>query len=753
MDIEKKCSSTLYPSRRRYGAVDDCTRRPHHRLVEESSSDRQSSRLPIARNVTVAVLCVFALLAGYYRANSREGDDGVNERSQLHVERTARFVEEHPTAAGGASPSGESGQALAFTALNFYHVRDGKPGQDYPWLKDLKLVEPHRETTLAVEAPREGFEYRWDVRPTCTADSCTSSSGGESSPIQAAGAVAEVVLTSLEENMITLEEVNVADGKIVRRLEETVMVKYVRREIRSLTDDEREELLDAMFTIWDVRVDGGNGKELYGDGYADIYAINRLHHKAATHGSCDHFHDGLGFLVSHSVLTNTFEYSLQAVNPKLTVPYWDFTIETSTSTETVYNPASPYTRTPLLDASWFGTADLDDGMVKDGRWAKSEIPKVRDNNPGGLEPDVYGKLRAPWNTNDRAYLTRGLGQLCQLNTDQLLAWPTCQTHYELTTGFHTFYDWVWDSMQAPHAPLHLWLGGTMDCAGTYEAIGELVGNSIAETLTLLVIYHRRNLFCEDVWYCDGRADVQTKPPELLSSGQCGCHGYDLTQGSDYKIVMESMEYLEDLIGDFDDTTQRKVVEALCTGVVNFGSHTQSSSTFDPLFWPIHPTMERLYQFPVLTGSIDDFFWTDADTNVTFADGTTVSEITSVYSDHCIGHHGSDVFPYYLLDTDTTGFEVKTGVRGQPVFGNMLTNREILTALDPRANSLSYVYDKFEWSHCAADGFDFNDAWDDTELSSRNTRPFSHQQKPHGRLGFSLYSDFNEKMAQRLKKGS
>lgn len=62
--------------------------------------------------------------------------------------------------------------------------------------------------------------------------------------------------------------------------------------------------------------------------------------------------------------------------------------------------------------------------------------------------------------------------------------------------------------------------------------------------------------------------------QLLSSGQCGCHGYDLTQGNDYKIVMESLEYLEDLIGDFDDTTQRKVVEALCTAVVNFGSHSQ-----------------------------------------------------------------------------------------------------------------------------------------------------------------------------------
>ena len=40
-------------------------------------------------------------------------------------------------------------------------------------------------------------------------------------------------------------------------------------------------------------------------------------------------------------------------------------------------------------------------QVKDGRWAYTEIPKMRMNNPGGIEPDVYGKLRAPWNVNDR----------------------------------------------------------------------------------------------------------------------------------------------------------------------------------------------------------------------------------------------------------------------------------------------------------------------------------------------------------------
>lgn len=41
-------------------------------------------------------------------------------------------------------------------------------------------------------------------------------------------------------------------------------------------------------------------------------------------------------------------------------------------------------------------------QLKNGRWAYTEIPKVKVNNPGGVEADVYSKLRAPWNVNDRA---------------------------------------------------------------------------------------------------------------------------------------------------------------------------------------------------------------------------------------------------------------------------------------------------------------------------------------------------------------
>lgn len=43
-----------------------------------------------------------------------------------------------------------------------------------------------------------------------------------------------------------------------------------------------------MAVLWDVRVQGGEGKELYGAEYSDIWAINRMHFMAASGYDCDH---------------------------------------------------------------------------------------------------------------------------------------------------------------------------------------------------------------------------------------------------------------------------------------------------------------------------------------------------------------------------------------------------------------------------------------------------------------------------------
>lgn len=74
--------------------------------------------------------------------------------------------------------------------------------------------------------------------------------------------------------------------------------------------------------------------------------------------------DGIGFSVTHSMVTMMFEGSMQAVNPKLSLPYWDYTIEASVI-ENEYD--GDYTKlreaSDLWTSEWFGSVDNADFQV------------------------------------------------------------------------------------------------------------------------------------------------------------------------------------------------------------------------------------------------------------------------------------------------------------------------------------------------------------------------------------------------------
>lgn len=120
----------------------------------------------------------------------------------------------------------------------------------------------------------------------------------------------------------------------------------------------------------------------------------------------------------------------------------------------------------------------------------------------------------PKQTKTRRFISRGVGQTCQVSSDGYLTWPNCQTHFDLMTTNNDFYSWVWDSMGDAHTPIHLWLGGTMDCDVMYNKIGDLVGADIAETFAYLSVGHRKGLFCSKIWGCNGVESVDKKPDEV-----------------------------------------------------------------------------------------------------------------------------------------------------------------------------------------------------------------------------------------------
>ena len=77
-----------------------------------------------------------------------------------------------------------------------------------------------------------------------------------------------------------------------------------------------------------------------------------------------------------------------------------------------------------------------------------------------------------------------------------------------------YYSWVGDSLGDPHAPIHFWQGGNIDCDAAYSQIGNLVGAEVAEILAFLSNAHRKGLFCDKVWGCKRTASVDEKPYEV-----------------------------------------------------------------------------------------------------------------------------------------------------------------------------------------------------------------------------------------------
>ena len=81
-----------------------------------------------------------------------------------------------------------------------------------------------------------------------------------------------------------------------------------------------------MITMW--RVPTSVGRVSWGQTYYGLDILNRIHTvEAAGDRWCDHWHGGMGFLVQHTAFSLVFERSLQAVNPAVALPYWDFTID------------------------------------------------------------------------------------------------------------------------------------------------------------------------------------------------------------------------------------------------------------------------------------------------------------------------------------------------------------------------------------------------------------------------------------------
>jgi hypothetical protein len=125
------------------------------------------------------------------------------------------------------------------------------------------------------------------------------------------------------EYSVSIAESGCDDSHYTRSLDKSVWVKYVRRELSTLTDADREAFLNAFSTLWTVNT--VDGQTLYGDLYKDVYYFATIHNDAGGNSVCDEFHGDQGFVNNHMMLGAYLEQSLQLVDPSTCLHYMEYT--------------------------------------------------------------------------------------------------------------------------------------------------------------------------------------------------------------------------------------------------------------------------------------------------------------------------------------------------------------------------------------------------------------------------------------------
>lgn len=140
---------------------------------------------------------------------------------------------------------------LYIMAFNEY----GSFSAPYSWLDSVsgsQIVEPYKETTLSLNgAYASGSTFKWALDYP-SEEEATTWTGSDTKEI--------LTLTEPGSYSITVEAFDVKTGSFRGRYTTLLMVKYVRREIRSLSEADRARFSQAAKLMWNTSTDeGGSG--------------------------------------------------------------------------------------------------------------------------------------------------------------------------------------------------------------------------------------------------------------------------------------------------------------------------------------------------------------------------------------------------------------------------------------------------------------------------------------------------------------
>ena len=465
------------------------------------------------------------------------------------------------------------------------------------------------------------------------------------------------------------------------------LCQYVRREIRTLSDIDLSDTMDAMFAIWDI--DEEDGQEAYGENFHSEIYFAEAHNFNAAQVDSDHIHEGMGFLPQHIKISNTFELSMQAYNPAVSLPYWDFTIdnkeELMISESPMFTPDTFGSITLPVDSDWGWTYSNDsiaDAAIPDGRWKQL---KADLNTKYDYLGNSFGYLRGPWNYNPSPYISRF--------TTATYALPSCSS-YSTWIQLDDFVDFMNIAPFAPHASTHGGIGSVYGC----DMFIPLLDEGLLKSEPYLFYTCKKWGFYLKEFYRStliSRSNTSNCHVDSLDYDGISCGIVCPTDDDDLADLMTVIraQVRTTVVTTDDAATWKAWREWLCEGDayrVFVGDHLESASPSDPSFWPIHGTLERLYQLKLMVGGFDDTTWpTEGDDlcDKYYCFEPDISTEKGNYTNCCYGHYEND----QLLDFINS--DVYAGLGD--------TNKEVMEYTDPmnRFYSMPYIYDDLMWSHC------------------------------------------------------
>ena len=608
-------------------------------------------------------------------------------------------------------------------SVNVYNEY-GSPNNNYLWLENYTLAEPYKATTFSVTSENT-------VSPTPVLWKWTDETG------TMWGDTIEKMFTNTGKYTILVEGLNSQNESITNKTI-PVVVKYVKRELRSLTDEDRHHFLHAAAKLW--KYSTTEGREKYGEKFTSIAELVEEHALASNDIKCDQFHEGSGFFTHHFAITQTFEAALRAVDPSVTLPYWDFTIEGQQITDLDEKPSYFLNITPFFNHKWFGSTD-ENGHVQDSKFAFAKMPKV--SNTSQVIPNSYGYIRSYWNNNNDEYAVRHLFDICGVEAKNKRI-PDCQTHFDIINST-TLSDFQILSPNDGHGTVHVQLGGMGgDCIDTYKNFtdtwsrildadmtpDEIMSHGytmdswewgtsaprrkMLESMVMGEYFHvYKSLWRSHMCSRDGTPNLLVCPEsceQSQSPSECKCQVESLVDGTtDWGNIYECI-----LSGKSQQTFNKFFPEEFIIDMVYMlstmtsieGEMIESSSPIDITFWVIHPTLERLLAAKRANAYMDYggksvHRWSPVDgtdeTWYSFSYFSLTKNQNSYWPDEytCSGHASTDpALPSTLPWLD--GFEKFADTDGDGI----ITNWEYYLAINPNnIDGLDYVFDTFTWDHC------------------------------------------------------